>query len=263
MANRFSLAIQDIVRETPEAVTIILERPNDKKLSYQPGQFLTFRLRIHTQTVRRSYALSSSPDVDQQLAITVKRLPGGLASCYLCDQAKKGDRLETTEPRGSFFPELDSINNRTFVLIGVGSGIVPLFSIAKSVLVGEPKSRVWLIYGNHSQESILFKAQLDAMESAYGSLRFRTIHVLSQPARGYTGPVGHLNKKTLIHLLVDLPAPERARASFFVCAPEGVRRQTLSALALFWIPAGQVFSQSYSPPLSELLSNQWQEQAGE
>lgn len=246
MANRFFLKVKDVIRETPDAVTIQFWHPINQEVRYQPGQFLTFALTINNQKIRRSYSMSSSPHVDVSLAVTVKRIPGGLASNYLCDRIRPDDILETLEPMGNFTPQLSPGNARTVVLIGAGSGITPLFSMAKSILHTEPKSRVWLIYGNRNQESIIFKAHLDAMEQAYGPARFRTTHVLSQPTYGYTGLEGRLNSHRLLELLDELPANERAGASFYLCGPDGLMDEARKALNLFGVPNERVFRESFA-----------------
>ncbi|KAB7727110.1 2Fe-2S iron-sulfur cluster binding domain-containing protein [Rudanella paleaurantiibacter] len=251
MANRFFLKVKDVIRETPDAVTIQFWHPISQEVRYQPGQFLTFLLNINNQKVRRSYSMSSSPHVDVSLAVTIKRLPGGLVSNYLCDRIRKDDVLETLEPMGTFVPQLDSTNRRTVVLIGAGSGITPLFSMAKSILHSEPHSRVWLIYGNRNQESIIFKAHLDAMEQAYGSARFHTTHVLSQPTYGYTGTEGRLNSHTIIKLLEELPQSERDNAHVYLCGPDGMMDEARKALSLVGIPTDRVHKESYATATTE------------
>lgn len=246
MANRYFLKVKDVVRETPDAVTITFWHPINEEIRYQPGQFLTFLLNISGQKVRRSYSMASSPHVDVSLAVSVKRVPGGLASNYLCDRIKSGDVLETLEPMGTFIPKLDPQNRRTIVLIGAGSGITPLFSMAKSALHVEPNSRVWLVYGNRSQESIIYKAHLDAMEQAYGPSRFQVTHVLSQPSRGWTGVEGRLNQHTLTRFLESLAPTERQNSSFYLCGPDGMMAEARSALALVGIPTERVFKESYA-----------------
>ena len=251
MANRFFLKVKEVIRETPDAVTIQFWHPVNQEIRYLPGQFLTFALNLNNQKLRRSYSMSSSPHVDVSLAVTIKRLPGGLVSNYLCDRIKADDILETLEPMGTFTPKLDPNNRRTVVLIGAGSGITPLFSMAKSFLHSEPNSRVWLVYGNRNQESIIFKAHLDAMEQAYGSSRFHTTHVLSQPTYGYTGPEGRLNGHMLTKLLEELSATERANASFYLCGPDGMMDEARKALNLFGIPTERVFKESYATATTE------------
>jgi len=175
----------------------------------------------------------------------VKRVPGGLASNYLCDQISPGDILETLEPMGTFVPKLDPQNRRTIVLIGAGSGITPLFSMAKSALHVEPNSRIWLIYGNRNQGSIIYKAHLDAMEQAYGRSRFQVTHVLSQPAYGWTGAEGRLNQHTLTKFFEQLSPADRQNASFYLCGPDGMMAEARSAFALVGVPADRVHKESF------------------
>jgi ring-1,2-phenylacetyl-CoA epoxidase subunit PaaE len=245
MAARYFLKVKDVVRETPDAVTITFWHPISEEIRYLPGQFLTFLLNINGQKVRRSYSMSSSPHVDVSLAVSVKRVPGGLASNYLCDQIHPGDIIETLEPMGTFVPKLEPQNRRTLILIGAGSGITPLFSMAKSALHVEPGSRVWLIYGNRSQESIVYKAHLDAMEQAYGRSRFQVTHVLSQPTADWSGLTGRLNQHTLTRLLEEVPAADRQNASVYLCGPDGMMAEARSALTLVGVPSDRVHKESF------------------
>lgn len=190
--------------------------------------------------------MASSPHVDVSLSVSVKRVPGGLASNYLCDQIKPGDILETLEPMGTFVPKLDPQNRRTIVLIGAGSGITPLFSMAKSALHIEPNTRIWLIYGNRNQKSIVYKAHLDAMEQAYGKLRFQVTHVLSQPSFGWFGAKGRLNQHTVTKLLEKLSATELGNASFYLCGPDGMMAEARSALSLMRVAMEQVHRESFA-----------------
>jgi len=245
MAARYFLKVNEVIRETPDAVTITFWHPISEEVRYLPGQFLTFLLNINGQKVRRSYSMASSPHVDVSLAVSVKRVPGGLVSNYLYDRIRPGDVLETLEPMGTFTPKLDPQNRRTIVLIGAGSGITPLFSMAKSALHAEPNSRVWLIYGNRNQESIIYKAHLDAMAQAHGPSRFSVTHVLSQPASGWTGLDGRLNQHTLTSLLEDLPTQERQHVSAYLCGPDGMMAEARSALSLVGVSPERVFKESY------------------
>ncbi|CCH56410.1 oxidoreductase FAD/NAD(P)-binding domain protein [Fibrisoma limi BUZ 3] len=245
MANRYFLKVKDVVRETPDAVTITFWHPINEEVRYQPGQFLTFLLNINGQKVRRSYSMASSPHVDVSLAVSVKRVPGGLASNYLCDRIKPGDIIETLEPMGTFTPRLEAQNQRLIILIGAGSGITPLFSMAKSILHVEPASRVWLIYGNRNKESIIYRAHLDAMEQAHGKNRFRVTHVLSQPGFGWNGLEGRLNQHSLTKLLSELDTYQLQNATFYLCGPDGMMAEARSALSLLGVPNERVFKESY------------------
>lgn len=245
MANRYYLKVKEVIRQSPDAVTIHFWHPLSEQVRYQPGQFLTFILNLDGQKVRRSYSMSSSPHTDVSLAVTVKRLPGGIVSGHLCDTVKPGDVIETLEPMGRFIPELNAHNNRQYILIGAGSGITPLMSMAKSILHVESQSRIWLIYGNRSPESIIFRDELAQMEQRHGA-RFRVTHVLTQPGSDWTGPTGRLNQSSLLKLLEAQPIDQLRTSFYYICGPDGMMDEARRALHLLEVPDSQVHRESFS-----------------
>ncbi len=244
MANRYFLKVREVIRETPDSITIQFWHPINEVIRYQPGQFLTFLLTIGTQKVRRSYSMSSSPHVDASLSVTVKRLPGGLVSNYLCDRLKEGDVLETLEPMGTFTPTLDPSAKRLHILIGAGSGITPLFSMLKSILHAEPKSEVWLIYGNRNEQEIIYKAHLDAISSVYTD-RLTVTHILSQPSAAWTGFSGRINQSNLLKLLESHKAETLRQADYYLCGPDGLMDEVRSALNLLAVPTDKIHRESF------------------
>jgi ring-1,2-phenylacetyl-CoA epoxidase subunit PaaE len=198
--------------------------------------------------------MSSSPYTDVSLAITVKRIEGGVASTYLTTQVKEGDVLEVMEPMGNFTPPLDAEQARTVVLIGAGSGITPLMSIAKSVLMVEPESRVVLLYGNRTEESIIFKDQLAALQAKYKE-RFSPIHTLTQPSPSWTGEVGRLNKTHLLKLMESLPVLDKATTDYYLCGPDGLMEEAKRALDILAIPAERIHKESFGATTSNNADN--------
>ncbi|HXA02520.1 MAG TPA: FAD-binding oxidoreductase, partial [Cytophagaceae bacterium] len=156
MSSYYNLKVKNIIKETDDALTIVFEKP-DNAISYKSGQFLTLIIPINGEKLRRSYSLCTAPGIDQDLAVTVKKMVNGKVSNYLADNLKKGDIIEVMQPMGTFVVEVASHKKRDIVLIGAGSGITPLISILKSILANEPLSNVYLIYGNRNEQSIIFK----------------------------------------------------------------------------------------------------------
>src|SRR5690606_35560792 len=98
------------------------------------GQFLTLILRFDGKEVRRSYSLCTSPFVDKDLAVTVKRVDGGVVSNWLADNIKKGDKLKVMEPMGQFTTVFSPEGKRHLIMFAGGSGITPMMSLIKSLL---------------------------------------------------------------------------------------------------------------------------------
>ncbi len=236
--------MKELVWETPDALTVQFWHPVNEVIQYRPGQFLTFLLTVGNQKVRRSYSMSSSPHVDVSLAVTIKRLPGGLVSNHLCDRLRVGDVLETLEPMGTFTPALQPEASRLHILVGAGSGITPLFSMLKSILHAEPNSRIWLIYGSRNQTAIIYKAHLDAMAEIYAD-RLKITHVLSQPEPDWHGFSGRINQSNLLKIL-ESAAPEHLRqADVYLCGPDGLMAEVDSALNLLAVPAANIHRESF------------------
>lgn len=131
MNNRIKLRVTDKIYETDSAVTLKFE-PIGKKLEYKAGQFLTFLFNdLEIEPFRRSYSFCSAPEADDFIAVTVKRLPNGVASRYLTQHVRVGDELEALLPAGQFTLPPSPGGPRDIFLMGGGSGITPLFSILK------------------------------------------------------------------------------------------------------------------------------------
>jgi ring-1,2-phenylacetyl-CoA epoxidase subunit PaaE len=249
MSKYYFLKVKEIERETDEASTIHFWHPYNEVVSYRPGQFLTVLLTQDGKKVRRSYSMSSSPYTDVSLAITIKRVPGGYASNLLLDTIKEGDTLEVMEPVGTFFPKQADDQTRQVVFIGAGSGITPLFSILKSILMVEQESEVVLIYGSRNEESIIFKNKLDALQVKYKD-RFRVVHTLSQPSEAWSEDIGRLNKTHILKILERFPDIDKNQAEFFLCGPEDMMEEAHRALAILAIPENKIRKESFATAVS-------------
>ncbi|KAA9327287.1 ferredoxin--NADP reductase [Hymenobacter busanensis] len=242
-----TLTVVDLTRETDDCVTIHLERPDRQPIASQPGQFLTLIVPCGagTRPERRSYSLSSTPHESPRLSVTVKRVPGGLVSNYLLDNVQVGQQMEVMAPMGNFTVEPKAGAARSLVLIGAGSGVTPLMSILKSVLHTEPQSHVLLVYGNRSEDSVIFKDQLQALEQQYAG-RFQVEHVYSQPQNpAAVAHKGRLNRTMLLRILEQRHQFPAAQAEYFMCGPEGMMTEARAALELLGVPANHIRRESF------------------
>jgi 3-ketosteroid 9alpha-monooxygenase subunit B len=157
------LRIARVVRETEDASSFVLDVPPHLKsaFSYSAGQFCTFRVRIDGQAYLRCYSMSSAPEVDDEMQVTVKRVPGGAVSNWMIDNLGAGDIIDTTCPSGVFCLGDDGVDV-DIVAFAAGSGITPVFSILKTALATTAR-RVQLLYANRDRDSIIFADELDRL----------------------------------------------------------------------------------------------------
>ena len=153
-SDRLRLKVLEVVQETGDAHSIVLERPPG--VTYRPGQFLTLRLPHVDGPVARCYSLSSAPEVDEHLKVTVKRVKDGRGSNWVCDEVLAGHELDVLAPSGTFTPkDLDT----DLLLLAGGSGITPVMSIVKSALASG-SGRMLLVYANRDEASVIFSREL-------------------------------------------------------------------------------------------------------
>ncbi|MGB0523208.1 MAG: FAD-binding oxidoreductase [Flammeovirgaceae bacterium] len=243
MSDYYTLKIKDVIKETDDAVTIQFKQPLFKKVKYLPGQFLTVIIPINGEKLRRSYSMSSAPNLDSHLAVTVKRVEGGIVSNYLNEQVKKGDSMEIMKPMGNFTLEPNKKGQRHVILFGGGSGITPLMSILKSALYFEPKTTVSLVYANHDENCIIFKQELEALKNKFGE-RLNVIHVLSQPKQMWNGHTGRMDEAMVMNIHNLLPKVD-APAEYYICGPEGMMDIVQEALSNLKIKDSAIHTESF------------------
>ncbi|MFC5822509.1 pyridoxamine 5'-phosphate oxidase family protein [Nonomuraea insulae] len=193
----------DVIRETPDAVTLVFSGADT---GFAPGQFYTLLVEIDGRLVRRAYSATSVPGTDR-LALTVKR--DGLCSTYLNDHARIGAEMRVLGPSGTFRVTDPSATGAEYVLIGAGSGITPLMSIIRTVLAASPDATITLLYGNRTEADIIFAGDLAALRDAHPG-RFTLHHVLSRPGPGWSGRTGRIGPGHLNH---------SERAHYYICGP--------------------------------------------
>jgi ring-1,2-phenylacetyl-CoA epoxidase subunit PaaE len=240
----YDLVVKDIIPETKDALSIVFENPTDGKISYKPGQFLTLIIPVQGKEVRRAYSLCTSPFVDENPAVTVKRVERGLMSNWLADNLKKGAKIKVMEPMGQFTTEYTTTRKRHIIMFAGGSGITPMMSIIKSILTQEPESIVSLIYCNRDIDSIIFKNELDKWETKYEG-RLHVIHVLDNAPMNWQGYSGLLNHEMLTKLFERVPDWKIENTTYLMCGPEGMMKNVETLLELRKIPKEKIFKESF------------------
>ncbi|MGW5640145.1 FAD-binding oxidoreductase, partial [Streptomyces sp. NPDC003832] len=119
--------ITAIRRETPRAVTVRLAVPD--WAGHLPGQHLTMRLTAEDgYSAQRHYSIASAPDDRGHIELTLDHVEGGEVSGWFHTEARPGDLVAVRGPLSGFFAWP---GDRPALLIGAGSGVVPLMSMVR------------------------------------------------------------------------------------------------------------------------------------
>lgn len=170
-----ALTIAEVIEESCDTKSLVFAIPDGlaETFRYRPGQFLTLRVPHPDGTLARCYSLSSAPDLDPALRVTIKRVTDGRASNWICDHLRPGATVDVLAPAGAFVPRNLADD---FLLFAGGSGITPILSIVKSLLArGSGKATV--IYANRDESSVIFREALRALAAAHPQ-RLTVLHWL-------------------------------------------------------------------------------------
>jgi ring-1,2-phenylacetyl-CoA epoxidase subunit PaaE len=243
----YTLKVLEVRNETEDAVTICFKQPGLKKIKYLAGQYLTLQFRINGRRYSRPYSFSSSPSAEATLDVTVKRVFGGIVSNYINDNLKVDDVIEVLEPLGDFTCQLNK-ELKSVVFWGVGSGITPLYSMIKQLLVEDSLISLYLIYGNKSNSTVIFRDQLTKLKETYSD-RFKIYYFYSneeffdEDIHNYRG---RINSGFVTSLIQNIETPVR----HFICGPAGFKKMIEESLLTISPQDDNVFSEEF-----ELVKN--------
>ena len=235
-----AVTITAIKDEAVGVKTFILEANDGKPIPYTAGQFLTFVFSHHHKEERRSFSISSNPELNEPLSITVKRIDNGVFTRYLIDRAKPGDVLYTTGAAGLFtIPEDIGIYEEVFFIAG-GIGIAPVYPMLKALLHTSNKNLV-LIYSNRKRENVVFYKELQELLIAFpGRLKIEFLY-----SSAFVLSRARLNKALLPELVDEYATTEKSKMLFYTCGPFDYMRMVILALEEYGIEAGQIKKENF------------------
>lgn len=204
--------VKDVIRETSDSVSLQLQPPRGRTVTYEPGMYASLFVRVDGITYRRPYSFSSAPREDGSVTLTAKRVAGGVVSHYLLDRVRIGERVQLGPPTGNFAYE--GSEPGTPVFVAGGSGIAPCMSILEALLADDSEASAVLIYGNHAEEDIIFRERIDEMAAAHPNLAVH--YYLQEPPAGWSGGVGRISVEA-----IRAAAPGNG-ALFLLSGPEGM-----------------------------------------
>lgn len=219
--------VMTVLDETPDIRTFRIARPTG--FSFRAGQFLTVRLRANGKEHVRCYSISSAPEAQGYLEISVKRL--GLVSSALHATIRPGALLSVRSPGGSFVYPTD--DERPLVLLAGGVGITPLMSMLRHASVAEPTRPVTLFYSVRRVEDVAFSDEL-----ALFARRSEHIRVFIAVSDGIPGPghfPGHISES-----LVTTMVPDLRHAVCMICGPQPMMDAMTAMLAGAGVPKPQI-----------------------
>jgi ferredoxin-NADP reductase len=230
--------VGEVIVETPRAKSLVLSVPGWG--GHLPGQHVDVRLTAEDgYQAERSYSIASAPAAER-VELTVERLDDGEVSPYLTDVLRPGDKLEIRGPIGGYFT-WDIARGGPLLLVGGGSGVVPLMAILRHRAAQGDHVPTRLLYSSRSSDEIIYHdelAQLDADPA------LDVVHTLtrSQPS-DWTGYRRRIDEAMLAE--VTWPAAEGPLA--YVCGPTRLVESVASTLVALGHEPARIKTERFGP----------------
>jgi len=213
-----SLKVADIIEETADVKTFRLVGAN----------------------IERSYSISSSPSRPHVLELTMKRVPGGRVSNWLCDHVMLGERLTIKGPAGKF--SCFDCPASKMLFIGAGSGITPMMSMSRWIVDTTTDVDVKFLVSFKSPADIIFRKELELISARHACFRVAVTLTSAWPGRSesWTGLTGRFDK-SMIHALV----PDLDQRHVFLCGPEPFAAEVRRILQELGFDQAKLHSESF------------------
>ncbi|MDO8211764.1 ferredoxin reductase [Conexibacter sp. CPCC 206217] len=197
--------VTEILTETPTVKSFRIALP--LWTAHLPGQHYDVRLTAPDgYQAQRSYSIASSPLDEGAIELTIDRLDDGEVSPYFHDVVEIGDRVEVRGPFAAYF--VWSGESPT-LLVGGGSGVVPLMSMLRHRRRTAPDAVMKLVYSVRDAGDVIF-----ARELAQGDETLLTYTRVAPP--GWSGHTGRVDAA-----LIAAAGVEPSHGGAFVCGSNG------------------------------------------
>jgi ferredoxin-NADP reductase len=234
------VGVVELHGETARTKSLVLNMP-DWPGWYRSGQHVDVRLTAEDgYQAQRSYSIASAPE-DEHLVLTVERLDDGEVSPYLVDMLQPRDDLELRGPIGGYFVWEESIPG-PLVLIGGGSGIVPLRSMLRHWVATSHAAPVHLLYSARSLSEVIYPDELRGYGEKYDQVDVRFALTRESP-EGWSGHKGRIDRALLERLA---PAPDE-RPNIYICGPTGFVEAAAQWLVEIGHPPAQIRTERFGP----------------
>ena len=228
----------DLLRETARTTSIVLDLPDWP--GHRAGQHVDVRLTAEDgYQAQRSYSIASAPE-DDQVMLTVERLDDGEVSQYLVDEVRAGDEIELRGPIGGYFV-WEEPSGGPLLLIGGGSGVVPLRAIVRHHQAAGSQIALRLLYSARSLDEVIYRDELERLAAGGGlDLRFALTRAWPAGWRGYRRRIdGDMLEA------VSWPASERPLA--YICGPTGFVELAADALVGLGHDPARIRTERFGP----------------
>jgi ferredoxin-NADP reductase len=217
--------VKEIKVETPRVKSFRFELP--MWMPHLPGQHYDVRLTAPDgYRAQRSYSIASSPLDEGEVELTIDLLDDGEVSPYFHEVVEVGDQVELRGPFTSYFVWR---GESPVLLVGGGSGVVPLMSMLRHKRRTMPELDMRLVYSVRHADDVIYADEVgdDAV-----------LTYTRDAPEGWTGHTGHIDAEMLRE-------PAAGARLAFVCGSNGFVEAASELLLAVGMDPGAIRTERY------------------
>jgi ferredoxin-NADP reductase len=235
--------VTDIKQETPRVKTFTLTLPG--WMAHRPGQHYDIRLTAPDgYQAQRSYSIASEPERANQIDLTIEKLDDGEVSSYMHDVIVEGDLVEVRGPIGGYFVWEAGLGG-PLLLIGGGSGVVPLMSMLRQRATVTSRIPTRLLYSVRTPEDAIYHDELAQLQAADLNLQVLYTYTRTQPPN-WTGYARRIDPQ----MLTEVSRPLGAISHIFICGPTAMVESAANGLVQSGIHPANIRTERFGPSAS-------------
>jgi ferredoxin-NADP reductase len=231
--------ISRIVHDTPRVSSFFFTPA--QPFAFKAGQHVDIRLTAPDgYRAQRSYSIASAPENADEIELTIERLDAGEVSPFFHEVAQIGDAIEMRGPLGGHFTW--SVGDESpLLLIGGGSGVVPLVSMLRHRVAQHSTVPALLFYSARIWDEVIFRDELLAMHEAKTGFEL-AFAITREPARRTIDFARRLDMPIIADLLRRLPENPRIA---FICGSNRFVEGAAQGLIDAGMPAAHIKTERY------------------
>ena len=231
--------IEAITPLTPRMKSFVLRPPLWRP--FVAGQHLDVRLTAPDgYQAQRSYSVASAPEREGVYELAIEALADGEVSPYFHEIAEAGDSIEIRGPFGGHF-NWTAADRGPVLLIGGGSGVVPLMSMVRHRAARGGDSPVVLLCGVRTMAEAPFAAELQALDAAADGFRLLFAVSREKAARAQDFS-GRIDADALASALAALPGVPHTT---YVCGSNRFVEAAANQLVAMGLPASAIRTERF------------------
>ncbi len=248
--RKFSATVERIRDLTYDIKEVYMRLPEDAVaaggISFTPGQYAQLVVPPYgavKESVQRAYSMSSTPGDSSHIELLVRLVPGGIATTWVHQNLKEGDRVEVVGPFGEFGIR---DTGALMVFVAGGSGMAPFKCMLNHMAeTGAYADRdIWYFFGARSKRDMFYLDEMAELEKKFPNFHF--VPALSEPKEedNWKGPTGLITN--VLDSYFKEKMPKGVPMEGYLCGSPGMIDACNKVMAANGIAADKIYYDKFA-----------------